>query len=29
MKTYCFALDLKDEPKLINEYKAYHEQIWP
>ena len=26
---YCLALDLKDDPKLIAEYKKYHEKIWP
>jgi L-rhamnose mutarotase len=31
MKTYCFALDLHDDPALIEEYKQYHrkEKIWP
>ena len=31
MKTYCFALDLHDDPALIEEYKRYHtkEKIWP
>lgn len=31
MKTYCFALDLHDDPGLIEEYKRYHERenIWP
>ena len=31
MKTYCLALDLKDDPALIAEYKRYHrnEVIWP
>lgn len=31
MKTYCLALDLKDDPVLIEEYKQYHkpEKIWP
>jgi L-rhamnose mutarotase len=31
MKTYCFALDLEDDPALIAEYRRYHEQgnIWP
>ncbi len=31
MKTYCFALDLHDNPDLIEEYKRYHRQenIWP
>ena len=26
---YCLALDLKDDPELIAEYKAYHRQVWP
>lgn len=25
----CYACDLKDDPKLIAEYKAYHKSIWP
>lgn len=31
MKTFCLALDLKDDPALIAEYKLYHQpgQIWP
>ena len=29
MRKYCFALDLKDDIKLINAYKKYHESIWP
>lgn len=29
MKRYCFALDLKNDPKLISEYEKYHEKIWP
>lgn len=31
MKTYCFALDLQEDPDLIEEYKGYHrpENIWP
>ena len=31
MKTYCLALDLKDDPALIAEYKRWHEPdaIWP
>ena len=28
-KRYCLALDLKDDPKLIAEYKRFHEKIWP
>ncbi|UFH56026.1 L-rhamnose mutarotase [Spirosoma sp. KNUC1025] len=26
---YCFALDLKDDPAMIAEYKRYHERIRP
>jgi L-rhamnose mutarotase len=31
MKTYCFALDLHNDPALIAEYKSWHKpgQIWP
>ena len=29
MKTYCYTLDLKDEPELIAEYERYHQQVWP
>ena len=28
-RRFCFTLDLKDDPKLIAEYKLYHEKIWP
>ncbi len=28
-RRYCLALDLKDDPALIAEYKRYHEKIWP
>jgi L-rhamnose mutarotase len=28
-KRYCLTLALKDDPKLIAEYKRYHEKIWP
>ena len=28
-RRYCLALDLNDDPKLIAEYKRYHEKIWP
>ncbi|PYY20098.1 MAG: L-fucose mutarotase [Acidobacteria bacterium] len=28
-RRYCLALDLKDDPKLIAEYKKYHKKIWP
>jgi len=26
---YCFALDLKNDPKLIAEYERHHEKVWP
>jgi L-rhamnose mutarotase len=26
---YCLTLDLQDDPRLIVEYKRYHERIWP
>lgn len=26
---HCLTLDLKDDPKLIAEYRKYHERIWP
>jgi L-rhamnose mutarotase len=29
MKTYCFALDLVNDPALIEEYEQYHRKIWP
>ena len=29
MKRYCFALDLKEDEKLIAEYEKYHESVWP
>jgi L-rhamnose mutarotase len=29
MKTYCFALDLVNDPSLIEEYEQYHKKIWP
>ena len=25
----CFTLDLKNDPKLIAEYRKHHEKIWP
>ena len=28
-RRYCLTLDLKDDPKLIAEYKRYHKKIWP
>jgi L-rhamnose mutarotase len=29
MKTYCLALDLKDDPKLIDAYEKHHQEVWP
>lgn len=29
MNRYCFALDLKDDPMLIQEYDEYHKAVWP
>lgn len=28
-KRYCLTLDLKNDPRLIAEYKRHHERIWP
>ena len=28
-RRYCLALDLKDDPRLIEEYEAHHRQVWP
>jgi len=28
-KRFCLVLDLKDDPKLIAEYKSYHQNVWP
>jgi len=28
-RRYCLTLDLHDDPKLIAEYRRYHEKIWP
>jgi L-rhamnose mutarotase len=28
-KRYCLTLDLKNDPKLIAEYKRHHEKVWP
>lgn len=28
-RRFCLTLDLKDDPKLISEYRRYHEKIWP
>ena len=29
MKRYCFAIDLVDDAKLINEYESWHRSCWP
>ena len=29
LKKYCLALDLKDDPKIIDSYKTYHQNVWP
>ncbi len=29
MKRYCLALDLKEDPKLIAEYREHHRNVWP
>lgn len=26
---HCLALDLVDDPVLINEYERYHQNVWP
>jgi L-rhamnose mutarotase len=28
-KRHCLTLDLKNDPKLIAEYRLHHEKIWP
>jgi L-rhamnose mutarotase len=28
-RRFCLTLDLKDDPKLIAEYKRHHERVWP
>jgi L-rhamnose mutarotase len=28
-RRYCLTLDLKNDPKLIAEYRKYHQKIWP
>jgi L-rhamnose mutarotase len=28
-RRFCLTLDLQDDPKLIEEYKQYHEKVWP
>jgi L-rhamnose mutarotase len=29
MLRYCLALDLREDPELIEEYKRYHRDVWP
>ena len=29
MKRYCLALDLVNDDKLIAEYEAWHQNVWP
>ena len=29
MRRYCLALDLKNNPELIKEYKSHHQHVWP
>lgn len=29
MKTFCFTLDLRDDPGLIREYIQMHREVWP
>ena len=28
-RRHCLTLDLKNDPKLIAEYKKYHQHVWP
>jgi L-rhamnose mutarotase len=28
-RRFCLTLDLQDDPKLIAQYKRYHEKVWP
>jgi L-rhamnose mutarotase len=28
-RRYCLALDLKSDPRLIDEYKKHHREVWP
>ena len=28
-RSFCLTLDLRDDPKLIAEYRRYREEIWP
>lgn len=29
MQRHCLTLDLRDDPKLIEAYKAHHAEVWP
>lgn len=29
MKTFAQAIDLKDDPEMIEKYKEYHRNVWP
>ncbi|TFF39714.1 L-rhamnose mutarotase [Mucilaginibacter psychrotolerans] len=29
MERYCLTLDLQDDPTLIAEYEAWHQNVWP
>ena len=29
MKRYVLTVDLKDDPRLVAEYKAHHRRVWP
>lgn len=29
MKKFCLALDLCDDPSLIDEYEHWHQRVWP
>ena len=29
MKEFALTINLKDDPQLIEEYKAYHRDVWP
>jgi len=28
-RRYCLALDLKNDPALVQEYKKHHQNVWP
>ncbi|MGN6162993.1 MAG: L-rhamnose mutarotase [Flavisolibacter sp.] len=29
MQRYCLTLNLKNEPELIRQYEAFHQDVWP